>query len=493
MLVEDLVDFGAESLLPDFEKLLGIANQLLNDINKYVKFSTPDAFEGESDAISADLSNDLVKSIQSLEADGGHDSLVAIESNITGHILVVDDIESNRDLLARRLRKDAHAVTCASGGLEALERLSLGDFDLVLLDLMMPEINGYEVLLKIREDKRLRNIPVIMISALEEADSVIRCIEAGAIDYLQKPFNPILLKARINSGLRNKQWSDDERNQRQFIKQAFSRFVSPAVVNQLLEEPEKLRLGGERVELSCVFTDLAGFTSAIEGAEPAEIMPVLNQYLSALCNIAIKHDGTIDKIIGDAVYVFFNAPLPRDDHAEAAVRCAAAMHKWSNEFLQSADSKRFNFGRTRIGVHTGTAIVGNFGGDAFFNYTAYGDTVNTTARLESVNKYLGTDICISGETALRCPTFSFRRIGPLLLKGKVQPVDAYELVDGEHYDPEYLRQYSDAVDDLTQGAENAESVFGKLVEQCPNDPLAKFHLLRIRSGISDRVITFDEK
>ena len=491
MLVEDLADFGAQSLLPDFEKLLGIANQLLGDINTYVKFSTADAFETQSDAVSAELSNDLIKSIQAIE--GERNTLESIETHITGHILVVDDIESNRDLLARRLRKDGHSVVCAADGFAALEHLDKGEFDLVLLDLMMPEINGYEVLIKIRGDKQLRNIPVIMISALEEEDSVIRCIEAGAIDYLQKPFNPVLLNARINSGLLNKQWSDDERNQRRFIKQAFSRFVSPAVVNQLLEEPEKLKLGGERVELSCVFTDLAGFTSSIEGAEPSEIMPVLNHYLSALCNIAMEHDGTIDKIIGDAVYVFFNAPLSRDDHAEAAVRCALAMQTWSKEFSLSAEAKQFNFGATRIGVHTGSAIVGNFGGDTFFNYTAYGDTVNTTARLESANKYLGTDICISGETVSRCPSLTFRPIGQLLLKGKVQAVNAYELVDGDHYDSEYITQYSQAVEGLRQDHVDVESLFKTLVDQYPQDPLANFHWQRIQSGISAQVIVFDEK
>ncbi len=493
MLVEDLADFGAESLLPDFEKLLGLANQLLKDINKYVSFSEADEFDSESDTVSAELSNDIVSSIQALDSGESQASLESNDRGITGHILVVDDIESNRDLLARRLRQQGHAVSCAEGGFEALERLRIGDFDLVLLDLMMPEINGYEVLLKIREDKHLRTIPVIMISALEEADSVIRCIEAGATDYLQKPFNPILLKARINSGLRNKQWSDDERNQRRFIKQAFSRFVSPAVVNQLLEEPEKLRLGGERVELSCVFTDLAGFTSAIEGAEPSEIMPVLNQYLSGLCDIAIKHDGTIDKIIGDAVYVFFNAPLSRDDHAEAAVRCAAAMHRWSQEFSNSADAKRFNFGRTRIGVHTGTAIVGNFGGDSFFNYTAYGDTVNTTARLEGANKYLGSDICVSGETAMRCSSFSFRRIGPLLLKGKVQAVDTYELVDHDRYALEYLAQYSHAIESMMDGNSEAENLFQLLIAMEPDDPLTNFHLKRLRSGKASQIIVFEDK
>jgi len=495
MLLEDLSDFSAESLRLDFEKILSISDRLLKDITTYVTFSTSQFSntENEIDVQGAALSNDIVESIQAIECEGEACSAEPVETSILGHILVVDDIESNRDLLARRLQIDGHTVACADGGLQALELLHKHEFDLVLLDLMMPDINGYEVLTKLRADEKLRNIPVIMISALDEIDSVIRCIEAGAIDYLQKPFNPILLKARINSGLHNKQWSDDERQQRRFIKQAFSRFVSPAVVDQLLEQPDKLRLSGERIELSCVFTDLSGFTSAIEGAEPSEIMPVLNRYLSALCNIAMEHDGTIDKIIGDAVYVFFNAPLPRDDHAQAAVRCALAMKQWSEEFSTSDDAKRFNFGDTRIGVHTGMAIVGNFGGDAFFNYTAYGDTVNITARLESANKHLGTGICVSGDTVTRCQGFNFRPIGQLLLKGKVKPVDAYVLEDKEHYDAEYLDQYAIAIEALKQGKSDIEGLFKPLVEQQPNDPLIAFHWNRISIGVISQVIVLEEK
>lgn len=494
MLLEDLADFGAESLQADLEKMLRLANQLLSDINSYVKFPGSESNQVQSNIneISATLSNDLVDSIQAIDGGDEHCPLEPVEASILGHILVVDDIESNRDLLARRLQQDGHTTVCAAGGFEALELLSKSDFDLVLLDLMMPDINGYQVLIKIRADNQLRNIPVIMISALEEDDSVIRCIEAGAMDYLQKPFNPTLLKARINSALRNKQWFDDERNQRRFIKQAFSRFVSPVVVNQLLENPEKLRLGGERLEISCVFTDLAGFTAAIEGAEPSEIMPVLNHYLSSLCAIAMDHEGTIDKIIGDAVYVFFNAPLPRDDHAEAAVRCAKAMQDWSKQFSQTENAKRLNFGKTRIGVHTGSAIVGNFGGDAFFNYTAYGDTVNTTARLESANKHLGTDLCISGSTVSQCPSFPFRMIGSLLLKGKNKPVDAY-ILDNEDSSEEFKAEYSQAINALENEIDSAKELFETLVQKYPNDPLSKLHLHRIQTGNTSRVIVLDEK
>jgi len=144
-------------------------------------------------------------------------------------------------------------------------------------------------------------------------------------------------------------------------------------------------------------------------------------------------------------------------------------------------------------VHTGSAIVGNFGGDTFFNYTAYGDTVNTTARLESANKHLGTDICISGETVRHCSDIEFRLIGELLLKGKLHPVETYTLVDSANFDAQYLAQYAAAIEGLKQGSENLEASFRTLIEKHPNDPLCQFHWQRIQSGDISETIALSEK
>ena len=165
-------------------------------------------------------------------------------------ILVVDDTPMNVKLLRDLLEVRGYTVETAASGEEGLAKVAEWQPDLVLLDVMMPGMSGYEVLALMKQDEVLRNIPVIMISALDEVDSVVRCIEAGANDYLHKPINPTLLKARIKSGLETKQWLDTERQQKRFIRQAFARFLAPAVVDQLVADPSRLELGGERVEIT---------------------------------------------------------------------------------------------------------------------------------------------------------------------------------------------------------------------------------------------------
>ena len=486
MLIEDLEDYSAGHLRPDLEKLLGQSNQLLSGLDDLVRFSRDGeaGIEGSAEGGESAMTQ-LIESMGHVE-----------ESNLkaeTGHILVVDDIEANRDLLSRRLLRDGHRVTTAADGREALLLLEGDPFDLVLLDLMMPGMNGYEALRRIKSDPRMRNIPVIMVSALNETDSVVRCIEAGAHDYLFKPFDPILLKARIASGLESKQWSDEERNQRQFIRQAFSQFISPAVVDQLMSDPEKLSLGGERMEITCLFTDLAEFTTLIENNEPSVVLPVLNRYLDGLCRVFLQHDGTIDKIVGDALHGFFGAPVPQPDHACRATRCALDVDAYARSFIKEKEATDLGFGVTRIGVHSGTAVVGNFGGDAFFDYTAHGDVVNTAARLEGANKYLGTTVCASGETKSRCPEVAFRPVGQLLLKGKSKSLDVFEPLRDERVESFEVSGYVDAYRLMETGDNTALEAFTNLTASYPDDPLAVLHAGRLAQGKAGTLIVLDEK
>jgi class 3 adenylate cyclase len=486
MLIEDLEDHSADHLRPDLEKLLGQSNQLLSGLDDLVRFSRGGEAGLEDPAAGGESA--MTRLIESM----GH----VEESNLkaeTGQILVVDDIEANRDLLSRRLLRDGHRVTTAADGREALLLLEGEPFDLVLLDLMMPGMNGYEALRRMKSDPKMRNIPVIMVSALNETDSVVRCIEAGAHDYLFKPFDPILLKARIASGLESKQWSDEERSQRQFIRQAFSRFISPAVVDQLMSDPEKLSLGGERMDITCLFTDLAGFTTLIENNEPSVVLPVLNRYLDGLCRVFLQHDGTIDKIVGDALHGFFGAPVPQPDHACRALRCALDVDAYARSFIAEKDAAALGFGATRIGVHSGTAVVGNFGGDAFFDYTAHGDVVNTAARLEGANKYLGTTVCASGETKSRCREVAFRPVGQLLLKGKSKSLEVFEPLRAECAEPSEISGYVDAYRLMAAGDNAALEAFTVLAESYPDDPLAALHAGRLAQGKAGTLIVLDEK
>ena len=487
LLLEELDDIGGSFLRQDFTRLLLEVNTLLRNMDRIVNFNSQ-KISDELDTDNAMIANsnmaNLVKSIRPIDRD-------PLPPEETGYILVVDDIESNRELLSRRLRKDGHRVALATGGRQALTMLSEENFDLVLLDLMMPEMNGFQVLDHMKEDPELNILPVIMVSAFNETDSVIRCIEAGADDYLPKPINPVLLRARIKSGLEKKLLQDKDRKQKQFIRQAFSRYISPQVVDQLVQDPSRLSLGGERFEITCVFTDLAGFTSLIEKKDPAKVLPLLNHYLDGMCKIVRDHEGTIDKIVGDALHVFFGAPLQCGDHAQRASDCAIAMDAYAKKFRDSKAARAINFGGTRIGVHTGPAVVGNFGGDSFFDYTAHGDTVNIAARLESVNRHFGTNICVSGKTVEQCPNISFRPIGTLVLKGKTESVDTFEPVCDKQ--SERVAEYLKAFQLMEKGDTNAAVAFNDISRLYPRDALITFHSERLANNDMGTRILLAEK
>ena len=489
MLLEDLEDMGAERIRPDLDRLLAESDRLLSQLGTIVSFS-----QGEMDGAALESATAVAATTMSNLVEGKRpvgEGRVSPEE--TGHILVVDDIEANRDLLARRLSGDGHRVATATGGEEALAMLQAEEFDLVLLDLMMPGVNGFEVLARMKADSELRSVPVVMVSALDETDSVIRCIEAGADDYLPKPVNPVLLKARIASGLEKKKWADDERQQKRFIRQAFSRFIAPQVVDQLIADPSKLTLGGKRVELTFVFTDLAGFTTLIESSEPSVVLPVLNEYLDALCRIVLEHGGTIDKIVGDALHAFFGAPLEVADHPARAMDCVLALDAYAQAFAETDKARRLRFGHTRIGVHSGTAVVGNFGGESFFDYTAHGDAVNTAARMEGVNKHLGTRVCVTAATASRCPDIRFRPAGTLVLKGKSRGVEAFEPLSPISANSPETKAYLEAFRLMEAEDPGAPAAFRRLAEQFADDPLVTFHAKRLATGETGTTILLKDK
>ena len=274
-----------------------------------------------------------------------------------------------------------------------------------------------------------------------------------------------------------------EREQR-WIRSAFSTYVSPNLVEELVKNPALLSLGGERKEMTFVFTDLEGFTSLVERSAPDVIVPLLNEYLDAMERIAFKHDGTIDKIVGDALHVIFGAPVTRHDHAQRAVDCALEMDAFGQAFSQRKRAEGIPFGVTRIGVNSGPAVVGNFGGFLRFDYTAHGDAINTAARLESANKFFGTRVCVSGSTAQLCERFAGRPIGALVLKGKTEAIETFEpLVDGLLHAPQ-TEAYLHAYQLLEAGNEQALAAFEAVCQDHPDDALAAFHLNRLKQGES---------
>lgn len=284
-----------------------------------------------------------------------------------------------------------------------------------------------------------------------------------------------------------------EAKQKRQVKNAFSHYLAPTLVNQLMDDPSMLRLSGESRELTLLFTDIAGFTTFTEQNTPETLVSILNEYLGGMCSIAISHGGTIDKIIGDALVVMFNAPLDQPTHASQAASCALEMDQFCCSFTEDKNNQGYEFGITRIGVNTGTAIVGNFGGTDRFDYTALGDTINTAARMENVNKHLGTRICISGSTVEQCPGMDFRPIGELILKGKTEAIAAYEPVSAEMAGSNYLADYLRAYKLLEQGSGDARKVLESLLETTPDDPLVKLHHGRILEGKVSAKFVMDEK
>ena len=290
--------------------------------------------------------------------------------------------------------------------------------------------------------------------------------------------------------------SQQDRQQKKFIKDAFARYLPPTLVDQLVDNPDMLKLSGERRDITLIFTDVAGFTTISENLPPTTLVYVLSEYMDGMTRIILEHGGTIDKFIGDAVMAIFGAPVDQDDHPQRAAACAVALDAFARDFQERATDENgqpCDFGVTRIGVHTGEATVGNFGSEQKFDYTALGDTVNAAARLESLNKQFGTLVAISRQTVERTDGVGFRPMGSVIVKGKSEPIDIYTVLrDGEEGTPIHL-EYNKAYSLMTAGDASSEAAFAGLAETYPDDPLVELHLGRIRAGENTSLMKLSEK
>ena len=272
-----------------------------------------------------------------------------------------------------------------------------------------------------------------------------------------------------------------DRRQR-WIRDAFSRYVSPNLVEHLVERPDALELGGRRQECSFIFTDLEGFTGYIESTPPREAVGVINSYLDGMIAIVFRHEETLVGIAGDGMIAMFSAPVYQPDHAARALACARDLDRFAYDFAAGHSSAEQRFCRTRIGVNSGEVTVGNFGGSTMMEYRALGDPVNSAARLEAANKILGTRICVSESTLVQCPGASARPIGRLQLRGQRRPVTAFEPLQAPDQD------YQQAFESMRRGDPKALSQFESLSRERPDDPLCALHLTRLRQGARDDMI-----
>jgi adenylate cyclase len=308
-----------------------------------------------------------------------------------GFILAVDDREENRELLARYLTRSGHFVVTAPSGADALEMLGNADVDVVLLDRLMPGMDGREVLRRIKAEPRWRATPVIMISGEQDMEGIVECIEAGADDYLFKPFNPVLLQARINAGIERKRWYDREqqyrdqleRNER-FIRATFGRYLSDDIVTEILERPEGLELGGDLREVTIMMSDIRGFTTLSEQLAPDRVVSMLNRYLGAMTDIILQYGGTIDEFLGDAILAVFGAPTTHRDDPDRAATCALAMQAAMHDINRANRDDGLPELEMGIALNTGMVIAGNIGSERRSKYGFVGHAMNVTSRIEDI-------------------------------------------------------------------------------------------------------------
>ena len=373
MIADELAEQPHEALKSDVAVIRAEAGVLLERIDAIVDFSLAEA-ASESAAHTAE---DVAHSLAAMANGEGAEAARQV-----GRILVVDDIASNRDLLSRRLTRDGHTVLLAQSGAEALDCLTSVDMDVILLDVLMPDMNGIEVLSKLKANPDWARIPVIMISGLTEMDAVIRCIAAGADDYLAKPFNHVLLQARLKACLERKRWADRERQYQRRIEAEKER--ADALLHAILPGQVVARLnGGETViadrfdSVTILFADLVGFTPVAAQTSPVELVQRLDCIFGEFDRLASRHGVEKIKTIGDAYMAAAGVPEPSDDHAERTVALGQAMLT----AVAEADPEERPF-EIRIGIHTGPVVAGLLGQYRFV-YDVWGETVNIASRLEA--------------------------------------------------------------------------------------------------------------
>jgi adenylate cyclase len=340
-------------------------------------------------------------------------------------ILVVDDTRMTVELVREVLLLHDYRVVEAFDGLEALEKIQHEQPDLLILDVNMPRMDGYEVCRRLKNNPATAHIPVLMLSAMESVRHRVQGLSLGAEDYIVKPFRPAELAARVEAHLRTKREVDALRLSEEYVRATFQRYVAPAVVNKLLSDPSAVSLGGTRCDVTILFADISGFTRLSEQLEPERAMRVLNDYLSLAGRAVLEQEGTLDKFTGDAVMAIFNAPLPQHDHPFRAVSAALTIRRRLVAYECDATPDRCL--HYKIGISSGEAVVGNAGMPDLMNYTAIGDTVNIAKRLEESAE--PDQILLSANTYMAVEhKVSARALGPIQIKGRRASVQAYDLL-----------------------------------------------------------------
>lgn len=403
-------------------------------------------------------------------------------------IMVVDDEPDLEALVLQKFRRQIRdgefSFVFARDGVEALETVARHpELDLVLADINMPRMDGLTLLQHLQE--AAEPLATVIVSAYGDMSNIRTAMNRGAFDFLTKPIDFTDVETTIAKTLRFVGAAREARSRRASAERAhaaLARYFSPNLAAELAADDRSLDLAARRRDLTALFTDVAGFTSLVETLEPAVLAKLLNGYFTGLTDIVFAHGGTVAKIMGDALLVLFGAPADQQDHAARAVACGLELDVFAEQYRQQLAHDGIDFGATRIGVNSGPAMVGDFGGGRYFDYTAYGDTINTASRLEAANKVLGTRICISSHVVERAPDLIVRPVGELLLRGRIDPLSAYEPMRATPN--ETTQAYAAAFEKMKAKDAGARAAFAGLLGAAPDDPLANFHLRRLLNGQS---------
>jgi adenylate cyclase len=384
MLEEELSERDLTQLLPDLRHIRSAATTLLGLVDGVFR------------------SDEVTDPTSPLGPSGLADEPSTLGGR-SGRLLLVDDESSNRELLGRQLARAGYNVSQAESGRAALTMIEGCEFDLVLLDVMMPDLNGVQTLEFIRRTRSVSELPVIMATALTGTNDMVAALAAGANDYVTKPFDMALVSARIQAQLTLRAAAQqievlvqqlEIRNL--FLRRTFGRFLSDDVVTSLLESDDGLEIRGERRRVSILVADLRGFTSLTQALDPDEIVAILNNYLATMADVIQEYEGTVDEFLGDAILAHFGALSTRDDDAERAVACAIAMQLAIEDVNRVNRERRLPAVEMGIGVATGDVIVGNLGSEKRSKHTAIGSAVNLASRIEGYT--MGGEILLSQAT-----------------------------------------------------------------------------------------------
>jgi class 3 adenylate cyclase len=436
LLKEEAEDEGLDSMVDDLGRIGGAARRLLELLE--AAFANPaalDAMQRTAEASGPDgAAQDELKAAvtsQLLESRSGDEVVDAHAAE--SWLLVVDDNDLNRDMLARRLSSAGYQVDTADSGKAALAKIDTGQFDLLLLDVIMPGLSGIDVLKILREKSGVADLPVIMATALDESHMIVEALKLGANDYVTKPLDFPVVLARVRTQLQLKKAKDEVQRlaeelsiRNRFIRDTFGRYLSDEIVESLLETPEGLDLGGAKRQVSIMMTDVRGFTSLCERLAPEAVVRMLNNFLGGMAEVIIKYNGTIDEFIGDAILAIFGAPILRENDAARAVACAVEMQLAMDQVNAVNDAEGLPRIEMGIAINTGEVVVGNIGSEARAKYGVVGSPVNLTARIESYS--IGGQILISESTLERIRDIA--EVGAAIeisAKGLATPMKAYDL------------------------------------------------------------------